>query len=427
MIKLNLKNLLIGNEQDVKHYTEAKLLKVKDMLINKTGKGSDFLGWLDWPNKNFTDNEFKKMQELNNTWKKLGVDTVVVIGIGGSYIGTKAGVEMCLSAFDKHPVELVFASGLHSSYTNSLLKRLKTRNWAIIVISKSGTTFETAVNFRIYRDALNSQYKAQHSQRIVAVTDAQKGVLKTLADKNHYQTLTIPNDIGGRYSTLTPVGLFAMLVAGIDVNEILKGWTTMLTEFKKQPVLENQAMLYAATRYYLLKKHKKDVEIFATYENNMRFVSEHYKQIFAESEGKVLECVLPTVANNSEDLHSIGQLYQQGIDHCFETSLIYDTINDNVVIPASAFGNDDNLDYITGKKLIELNVKIKEAVIKAHTDLAKIPNLVIELPAPSAYTFGYLAAWMAVAAATSAYLLEVNPFDQPGVEAYKAEMKKLIK
>lgn len=427
MIKLDLKNLLVGTEQDVKHYTETKLSEVKDMLINKTGKGSDFLGWLSWPNKNFTDHEYQKMQELNSTWKKLGVDTVVVIGIGGSYIGTKAGVEMCLSGFDKHPVELIFASGLHSTYTHSLLKSLKTKNWAVIVISKSGTTFETAVNFRIYRDALYTQYKTQHSQRIVAVTDAAKGVLKSLADKHQYATLTIPNDIGGRYSTLTPVGLFAMLVAGIDINEILNGWTSFLNEFKKQSPSENPAMLYAATRYYLLKKHKKDVEIFATYENNMRFVSEHYKQIFAESEGKVLECVLPTVANNSEDLHSIGQLYQEGINHCFETSLIYNTTNDNVIIPASSFGNDDNLDYIKGKKLIELNVHVKEAVVKAHTGLAKIPNLVIEIPAPSAHTFGYLAAFMAVAAATSAYLLDVNPFDQPGVEAYKAEMKKLIK
>lgn len=427
MIKLKMDDLLLITKSDLENQYEKKLTNVKDMILNKTGLGSDFLGWTSWPNDYFKNTELPKIEAIKKQWKNAKIDTVIVIGIGGSYIGAKAGIDMCTLPFTKKAMNVIFVSGLHSHYNHDLLNNLKDKNWAIVVISKSGTTFETAVNFRIFREALYAKYKDEHNTRIVAITDKSRGVLKTLADKSKYETLTIPDDIGGRYSTLTPVGILSMALADIDINEILNGWKTCLDEFKKQTANTNTAMLYAATRNYLFTQQHKDVEIFATYENNLRFVGEHYKQIFAESEGKKVNSILTTVANNSEDLHSIGQLYQDGIDHCFETSLIYEKANHDVTIPQSSFKNDDNLDYLHGQKIIDLNSNIYHSVLNAHTKLAKIPHISIILKDTSAYAFGYLAAWMAIAAATSSYLHEVNPFDQPGVEAYKNEMKKLIK
>lgn len=427
MINLKIGNLLVTNKLNLQNDYEKKLTLIKDMILNKSGLGSDFLGWTTWPNDYFKNIEIHKIEAIKQRWKNEKIDTVIVIGIGGSYIGAKAGIDMCTMPFSHKSMNVIFVSGLHSHYNHDLLNDLKNKNWSIVVISKSGTTFETAVNFRIFREALYSQYKADHHTRIIAITDKEHGVLKTLADKSKYETLTIPDDIGGRYSTLTPVGILSMALADININEVLKGWTACLEEFKKEPANINSAMLYAATRNHLFITHHKDIEIFATYENNLRFVSEHYKQIFAESEGKKINSILTTVANNSEDLHSIGQLYQEGIDHCFETSLIYEKANQDVLIPKSSFTNDDNLDYLSGQKLISLNHNIYQAVVSAHTKLAKIPHISIILKDSSPYSFGYLAAWLAIAAATSSYLLDVNPFDQPGVEAYKNEMKKLIK
>lgn len=426
MVKIDLSKLIVSDQHTIENTYEKELIKIKDKLINKTGAGSNFTGWVQWPTEDFKQGDLIKIKSVNEQWKKMHIDTVIVIGIGGSYLGGKAGVDMCTQTFADPSMNVIFISGLHSQYNCSLLAKLQHLNWAIVVISKSGTTFETAVNFRIFREALLAQYKTAHAERIVAITDKQKGVLKTLADHNHYQTLVIPDDIGGRYSTITSVGLLPMMLAGINIDAVLKGWTEMINQFKQQDLHKFSAGIYAATRHFLLTKHHKQIEIFCTYENNLKYVAEHYKQIFAESEGKTIPCVLPTIANNSEDLHSIGQLYQDGINNCFETSLVFNETS-TLKIPASNFSNDDHLDYIANQTLTSLSHKIKEAVTAAHVNLAKIPNITISFQKPDAEHFGALAAWLAIAAATSSYLLNVNPFDQPGVEAYKNEMKKLIK
>lgn len=426
MINLNLNNLLVETKESIENQYSDKIDKIKEMMINKTGAGSDFLGWIDWPSQDFMNKELIKIKNIYAEWTYMNINTIVVIGIGGSYIGAKTGIEMCTKPFNKN-INIIFASGLHSVYNQSLLELLKTKNWGIIVVSKSGTTFETAVNFRIFREALFAHYSYDCHERIIAVTDAQKGVLKTLCDKNGYKTFSIPDDIGGRYSTITPIGLLPMVFAGMNIDKIIDGWKTMLTEFKQKPASENSAMIYAATRHILNTKHNKRIEIFCTYENNMKYIAEHYKQIFAESEGKNHGCILPTIANNSEDLHSIGQLYQQGINNAFETSINLLDISNSPTLSPSSFLDDDSLNYIAGKKLIDLNKSIQTAVVNAHTKQANIPNISIDVDELSDFNFGYICAWMAIAAATSAYLFNVNPFDQPGVEAYKAEMKKLIK
>ncbi|MGL4951728.1 MAG: glucose-6-phosphate isomerase, partial [Mycoplasma sp.] len=322
-INLKLDNLLTISEDKLKENYFEKLENIKEIILNKTGLGNDFLGWLSWPNDNFLKNELPLIKEIKKEWNSKKIETVVIIGIGGSYIGSKAGIDMCSLPFAKKDIDLIFVSGLHSHYNYSLIESLKEKNWAIVVISKSGTTFETAVNFRIFREALKNKYNDEHSSRIISVTDSSKGVLKSLSDNSNYRTLTIPDDIGGRFSTLTPVGILAMSLSGLDVDKILQGWITMLDEFKRTESIENPAMLYALARHHLFSKDNKDIEIFTTYQNNLKYISEHYKQIFAESEGKKINTILPTIANNSEDLHSIGQLYQDGIDHCFETALIF--------------------------------------------------------------------------------------------------------
>ncbi len=423
MIKFNLDNAHLFTKNDITTKYASKLEDIKRALLNKTCEGNDFLGWLDWPTHEFFTKDLPTMKEVFNEWTKKKIDTVVVIGIGGSYIGVKGAVDMCTQEFtDKH-MDIIYVAGLHTTYNASLLKKLEGRNWGIVVISKSGTTFETAVNFRLFREKLYAMYGEAHADRIVAVTDRSKGVLKQLSDKSGYRTLIIPDDIGGRFSTVTPVGLMAMLLAGLDITKVLEGWQEVIANFKNKPTIACDAMLYAAARKELLDLGKS-VEVFTTYENNLRFVAEHFKQIFAESEGKKEKCILPTLANHSEDLHSIGQLYQQGPRNLFETTLMYKQVKGYVEIPTSSFDNDDGLDKIAGKELLQLNYWIEQSVIKAHNH---IPNLLIEMEKCDERTLGELFAFLAIGAATSALLIEVNPFNQPGVEDYKAELKKKIK
>ena len=423
MIKLNLNNTHSFTRQELVSKYANQLNEAKSSLINKTCKGNDFIGWLDWPTSEFYSKDLPIINEVYDEWMAKGIKTVVVIGIGGSYIGIKGAIDMCTQEFHRKGMKVIYVSGLHTTYNASLLKKLERKNWGIVVISKSGTTFETAVNFRLFREKLYAKYGEEHASRIVSVTDRSKGVLKELSDKSGYRTLIIPDDIGGRYSTITPVGLMAMKLAGLDIGAVLSGWKDTMDQFKNQPSTMCDAMLYAAARKELLDMNKQ-VEVFTTYETNLRFIGEHYKQIFGESEGKQPRCLIPTLANHSEDLHSIGQLYQEGPKNFFETTLMYKSVKGYVEIPESSFNNDDGLDKLVGKELLQLNHWIHQSVVKAHDE---IPNLAIELDSCDEYTCGALFAFMAIAAATSSLLLGVNPFNQPGVEAYKAELKKKIK
>ncbi len=423
MIKVDLNNAHLFTKQTLLEKYSSKLEQAKNALINKTCEGNDFVGWLDWPTHEYFAKDLPIMKEVFNEWTQAGVDTVVVIGIGGSYIGVKGAIDMCTQEYtDKH-MDIIYVSGLHTTYNASLLKKLEKRNWGIVVISKSGTTFETAVNFRLFREKLFAMYGEDHANRIVAVTDRSRGVLKQLSDNSGYRTLIIPDDIGGRYSTVTPVGMMAMMLAGLNVSKVLEGWQEVINDFKIKPAFMSEAMIYAASRIELLEQHKA-IEVFTTYETNLRYIAEHYKQIFAESEGKQEKCLVPTLANHSEDLHSIGQLYQQGPHNFFETTLMYKEVKGCVEIPASSFANDDGLDKLAGKELFQLNYWIEQSVIKAHSH---IPNILIEMDKCDEKTLGELLAFFAIGAATSALLLGVNPFNQPGVEDYKAELKKKIK
>ncbi len=423
MIKFNLNNSHCFSKQDIIEKYSSKLNEVKVSLLNRTCLGNDYVGWLNWPTNEFYAKDLPIIDEVYDEWNAKGIKTVVVIGIGGSYIGIKGAIDMCTQEFHRRGMKIIYVSGLHTTYNASLLKKLERKNWGIVVISKSGTTFETAVNFRLFREKLYAKYGAEHASRIVAVTDRSKGVLKELSDKSGYRTLIIPDDIGGRYSTITPVGLMAMKLAGLNITEVLNGWKDTMDKFMNQPSTMSDAMLYAAARKELLDMGKQ-VEVFTTYETNLRFIGEHYKQIFAESEGKQAKCLIPTLANHSEDLHSIGQLYQEGPKNFFETTLMYKSVKGYVQIPESSFGNDDGLDKLVGKELLQLNHWIHQSVVQAHN---QIPNLAIELETCDEYTCGELFAFMAIAAATGSILLGVNPFNQPGVEAYKAELKKKIK
>lgn len=424
MINLKWDNSLIGDESSIISKYGSQLEKIRKDLLEKKTLGSDFLEWLDWPTKKFYETDYKIMSSIQEEWMKKKIDTIVVTGIGGSYIGPKAGIEMLIDPFTKTNINIIFVGGIHTNYNHSLLEGLTNKNWALITISKSGTTFETSINFRIFREKLFTMYGQNHNQRIVAITDSEKGILKSLADRNNYQTLIIPNGIGGRYSSLTAVGLFPLLLAGVNIDELLKGWVDTINAFKNNPINHNSAMIYAAIRFSLLTEQNKVVEVFNTYDRNLCAIAEHYKQIFAESEGKTTNCLIPTIANNSEDLHSIGQLYQDGNQAFFETTLTIKKINKEILIPKSSFLNDDKLDHLAGKSLKKLNHLIELAVKKAHD---KIPNITIELENCEPYDYGSIMAWLAIAAATGSLLLKVNPFDQPGVEAYKSEMKKLIK
>jgi len=423
MINLDWDNILIGDKKSILNKYEVKLKKIKNDLITKKSLGNDFLEWLDWPSKEFYEKDYKTMKNIQEKWISMKIDTVVVIGIGGSSTGPKAGIDMLTEPFLKNNMNIIFVSGIHSVYNYSLLKELESKNWTLITISKSGTTFETSVNFRIFREKLFSIFGLKHNERIVAITDQEKGVLKPLADKKKYETLTIPNGIGGRYSSLTSVGLFPLLLAGINIDEVLKGWVDTINNFKNNPIENNDPMIYAAIRYYLLTEKHKVIEVFNTYESNLSSIAEHYKQIFAESEGKTSNCLIPTIANHSEDLHSIGQLYQDGNQSFFETTLTTLKVAREVIIPKSSFSDDDKLDYISKKTLKEMSSLIESAVKKAHN---KIPNITIQLENCDPYNYGSIMAWLAIAAATGSLLLNVNPFNQPGVEAYKSEMKKLI-
>lgn len=424
MIKLDLSKLRISSIDDLLNKYTFKLAGIRQSFFSKSCPGSDFLDWLDWPTKEFYETDYRTMHRVHNRWLNLGVDTVIVIGIGGSSIGANGVIDMCTQKFNKEAMDVIFVSGLHTTYNVSLLNELKNRNWALVVISKSGTTFETAVNFRIYREKLLSIYGNEHNERIVVITDKKSGKLKPIAINHGYDSLCIPNGIGGRYSTITPVGLFPMMLAGIDIDAVLRGWKEEINKFKNDELSKIEPMIYAAARYDLLTEKNKAVEVFCTYENNLTSMSEHYKQIFAESEGKIEKCLIPTIANNSEDLHSIGQLYQDGPHNFFETTLMFKSVRGQVLVPKSSFGDDDELDKIVDRNLLQLNYWIQTAVKIAHKD---VPNITIKLDEADAYHAGLFLAWIALAAATSARLINVNPFNQPGVEDYKNEMKKLIK
>jgi glucose-6-phosphate isomerase len=414
---------------DMINAEKENVQKKLETLTSKTGKGNDFLGWLDLPEEISPDH----LMSIEETAARLRgkADYIVVIGIGGSYLGARAVIDALNDSFDqlkgdrKNPFILYAGHNIGEDYTYELLDLLKDKSFGIIVISKSGTTTEPAIAFRVLRELLETKYdKDEVKERIVAITDAKKGALRTLADQEGYETYVIPDDVGGRYSVLTPVGLLPIAVAGFSISELVRGAKKMreLTAVNV-PFEKNPASLYAATRNLLYKNGKK-IEILVNYQPKLHYISEWWKQLYGESEGKENKGIFPASVDFTTDLHSMGQWIQEGERTIFETVVSIAAARHRVLIPRDE-DNLDNLNYLAGKRIDEVNKMAELGTRIAHTD-GGVPNIRIELPELNEYYLGQLLYFFEKACGISGYILGVNPFDQPGVEAYKKNMFALL-
>ncbi len=396
-------------------------------LHEKTGKGNDFLGWVDLP-ENYDKEEFARIQSAA---KRICADSevLIVIGIGGSYLGTKTALDFIHTPFynekKKDAPDIYFVgNNISSAYLQDILDILGDRDFSVNVISKSGTTTEPAIAFRIFRQLLEEKYgEAGAAKRIYATTDREKGALKQLCDAKGYETFVIPDDIGGRFTVLTAVGLLALAVSGADLDALMAGAKWAHAAFGKEELSQNICYQYAAARY-LFYQQGKSIEILANYEPHMTSFGEWYKQLFAESEGKDGKGVFPVTANFSTDLHSIGQFIQEGSRYFFETVIWCNTPKHNIAVPFHA-EDIDGLNFLSGKEMQFVNSKAFAGTMLAHMD-GGVPNMVITIDRMDAWHFGALVYFFEKAVGISGYLLDVNPFDQPGVEAYKKNMFALL-
>jgi glucose-6-phosphate isomerase len=399
-------------------------------LHNGTGAGNDFTGWVDLPT-HYDRDEFNRIEKAAERIQS-NSDVLLVIGIGGSYLGARAAIEMLNHSFynmlekDERKTPQVIFVGHHisSTYVQELFDVLKNKDVSINVISKSGTTTEPAIAFRIFRTFLEEKYGQEEARkRIYATTDREKGALKTLADEEGYETFVIPDDVGGRYSVLTAVGLLPIAVTGVNISEMMEGAADASETYRSANLAENEAYQYAAVRHALYNKGKS-IELMVNYEPALHFVAEWWKQLYGESEGKDNKGIFPAAADFSSDLHSLGQYVQEGRRDLFETILNVEKPRNEVTIKEDE-GNLDKLNFLAGKTMDFVNKKATEGTLLAHTD-GGVPNLIINIPELTAYHFGYMVYFFEKACAISGYLLGVNPFNQPGVEAYKKNMFALL-
>lgn len=409
---------------------EPQILAAAKMLDNRNGPGNDFLGWLDLPAK-YDRVEFKRIKAAAKKIQRQS-EVLIVIGIGGSYLGAKATLEFCghgfynnLSKKQRKTPEIYFAgTNISGTYLTHLLDVIGDRSFSVNVISKSGTTTEPAIAFRIFKKKLEEKYgKTGAKERIYATTDHARGALKTLADREGYESFVVPDDVGGRFSVLTAVGLLPVAVASIDVDQLMKGAADARAHFKSAPYRENAVLQYVAARNALHRKGK-DIEMLVNYEPRLHFIAEWWKQLFGESEGKDGKGIFPASADFTTDLHSLGQYIQDGRRHLFETILEIENPEADLLIEQEP-DDLDGLNYLAGKTLDYVNKKATEGTLLAHTD-GGVPNLKIVLPEATPYYLGQLFYFFEKACAVSGYLLGVNPFDQPGVEAYKKNMFRLL-
>ena len=410
------KEVLLSYQKDV--------TRINKMIQDKSGAGNDFLGWVDWP-VNYDKDEVVRMLK-GAKYVRENFDILVVCGIGGSYLGARAALEALNGLKSDDKMEIIFMGQTFSpNYVAQTLKYLKGKKFAINVISKSGTTTETSISFRLLKELMISQIGKEASRKaIFATTDKEKGALKSECIKEGYETFTLPGDIGGRYSVLTAVGLFPLACAGIDIEAMLKGAALARVEFNNDDLANNPCYLYAVSRDYMYR-HNKSVELFVTYEPQMSQISEWLKQLFGESEGKGKKGLLPGSVTFSTDLHSLGQFVQDGTPILFETILIVKNPKDDVEVPHDE-EDLDGLNYLEGKSLAFVNQKAFEGTLKAHTEDGGVPCGIISLDHLDAFNLGYLFYFFMRACAMSAYLLDINPFNQPGVEIYKKNMFHLL-
>ncbi len=416
-------------ENEIKLF-EAEVDLQRKKIYEKTGPGNDFLGWVDLPEQIEPELFDSIEKDALDIRKKSQV--VVVVGIGGSYLGARAVIDALSSNFHNaepqrqgNPLVVYAGQNIGEDYMHELLHFLNDKEYSIIVISKSGTTTEPAIAFRLLRNHIEEKYGEDHAaERIFAITDASKGALKKLSQTKKYKTYVIPDDVGGRYSVLTPVGLLPIAVAGFDIRKLVEGARNMQAFLKKeQDLFKNPASLYATVRNILYRKGKT-IEVMANYTPNMMYFTEWWKQLYGESEGKQHKGIFPAGVSFTTDLHSMGQYIQDGVRNIFETVVRVEKPRHHVTIP----GDNDNLDglnYIAGKRLSYVNQMAEEGTMLAHVD-GEVPNLEISIPHLDEQVMGELIYFFEMGCAISGYILEINPFDQPGVEAYKKNMFALL-
>lgn len=417
MLKLNTQNL--GTNEWIS--LESKALNSYKELTEQTGKGNEFLGWLRQP-EDYDRAEYARIKAAASKIQN-DSEVLVVIGIGGSYLGAKAVINALTPYFKKTPLEIVFAGHtLSSTYAVELLDYLKTKSFSINVISKSGTTTEPAVLFRMLKELLFDKYGPSATSRIYATTDIAKGALITQAKEMGYSTFVVPDNIGGRYSVFTAVGLLPIACAGIDIDQLMLGANTAMKDCYNTNFKANHALQYAAIRNHMYKSKK--IEALITFEPKISFISEWWKQLFGESEGKDGRGLFPASLTYSTDLHSLGQYIQEGERIMFET--VIDVVRPQKDIVLTTADDDlDGMNYLATKTLDEVNHKAMEGTILAHVD-GQVPNLVIELSQLDAKHVGYLLYFFMFSCGVACYMLGVNPFDQPGVESYKKNMFALL-
>ena len=400
-----------------------EIIKAHELLRSKKGPGNDFLGWLDLP-IDYDSREFSLIKQAAAKIKAQS-DVLLAIGIGGSYLGARSAIEMLKKYFGQKGVEVIFVGNqISSTYASELLEYLKDKDFSINVISKSGTTTEPAIAFRIFKDYMEKKYgKAEAKNRIYATTDKERGALKTLADAEGYAEFVVPDDVGGRYSVLTAVGLLPIAAAGIDIDEMMKGAKDAYFQYMEKDISKNDALQYALIRNVLYRSGKK-IEMLVNFEPKLNYFAEWWKQLYGESEGKNNKGIWITSAAFTTDLHSLGQMIQQGERTLFETVIAVEKPECDIKINKTE-DNLDGLNFLAGKSMDYVNKMAMNGTMLAHVD-GGVPNIRVTIPEISAYMYGYMAYFFEIACGVSAYTLGVNPFDQPGVESYKKNMFALL-
>ncbi len=409
---------------------KTQVLAAKDVLTSKSGAGNDFLGWIDLP-VDYDKDEFDRIKKAAAKIQS-DSDVLLVIGIGGSYLGARAAIEFLSHSFynildkeDRKTPEIYFVgNSISSKYIRDLQDLLKGKDFSINIISKSGTTTEPAIAFRVFKELLIEKYgKEEANKRIYATTDKARGALKSLANQEGYESFVVPDDVGGRFSVLTAVGLLPIACSGADIDQLMAGAAYGRTKALECDFQENPALLYAAIRNILLRKGK-NIEIVANYEPSLHYVSEWWKQLYGESEGKDQKGIFPAAVDLTTDLHSMGQFIQDGARIMFETVINVEESEAEVVLKEEEI-DTDGMNYLAGKTVDFVNKSAMNGTILAHTD-GQVPNLVVNVPKQDAYSLGQLFYFFEFACGVSGYLLGVNPFNQPGVESYKRNMFALL-
>ncbi|WP_367568759.1 glucose-6-phosphate isomerase [Lacrimispora sp.] len=409
---------------------KATAMCAKDVLTSRSGAGSDFLGWIDLPVE-YDKEEFQRIKAAAEKIQR-DSDVLLVVGIGGSYLGARAAIEFLSHSFynvlpkgkRKTPEIYFVGNSISSKYLHDLADVLEGKNFSVNIISKSGTTTEPAIAFRVLKDMLVERYgREEANKRIYATTDKARGALKGLADKEGYQTFVVPDDVGGRFSVLTAVGLLPIAVSGADIDKLMEGAEDARKEALEAPYESNGALQYAAVRNILLRKGKA-IEVVANYEPSLHYISEWWKQLFGESEGKDQRGIFPASVDLTTDLHSMGQFIQDGARIMFETVLNVEESPAEILLKEEEV-DTDGMNYLAGRSVDFVNKSAMNGTILAHTD-GNVPNLMVHIPSQDEYSLGQLFYFFEYACGISGYILGVNPFNQPGVESYKKNMFALL-